>query len=105
MHALDPSESEAAKKAEALLNDPAPRFEKRIVCHTYIQVSPSGNNPSGLPKETQWELLTGISNQLGGFAKEKLKASLGKNPNFVSFATSTDLEFRIKLNLPHLPPL
>ena len=41
-------------------------------------------------------IVTSISDQIEGFAKDKLEASLAKNPDVVLFATTTDLEFRVK---------
>jgi len=48
----------------------------------------------GLTKEKQWEIFTSIRNRLDGFAKDKIESSLGRNPDVVSFATKSDLQFR-----------
>lgn len=40
----------------------------------------------GVPKESQWETLKEVKDQLDGFAKEKLIQSLRKNPDLEEVA-------------------
>jgi len=50
----------------------------------------------GMEKEEQWRIYSDIFESLDGFAKEKITASLAKNPDVVQFATNRDLQLRIE---------
>ena len=84
---------------QLLLSEKIQALQTKIFCvhdYKYQTIAIESMEQEGLKKETQWR------EQLDGFARDKLEASLQENPNIVEFVISTELQFRVNTKFAHL---
>uniref|UniRef100_A0A915I4V6 DUF4371 domain-containing protein n=1 Tax=Romanomermis culicivorax TaxID=13658 RepID=A0A915I4V6_ROMCU len=96
---LDALQDDAATvhRAKALIDNELLKDELfNFATYEFLRTAIEKLETQGLAKEKQWKIVTDALQCMDGFAKEKLLASLNRNPDVKAFVENKDPEFRLQ---------
>jgi len=92
--------SEAIKKIKKIIEEQNFK-DQMVVLHEFKHIPENITEleAQGLKVKEQVEIVNKLKSKLDGYALEKLNDSLRKNPDFVKFTMTKDIEFCIKTSM------